>query len=68
MFFNVRIVSRSPAEISTPICALMGLWSHANLTCLLNLAFCCMAVNFKVKNVFQYYKLIAGMTVEYEML
>ncbi len=38
MFFNSHIVIRSAAELSTPIGAFMGLRSHANLPCLVNLA------------------------------
>ncbi len=38
VFFNVHIVSRSTAEISTPISAVLELRSCANLPCLVNLA------------------------------
>ncbi len=38
VFFNLRIVSSSPAELSTPLGAFMELQSHANLLCLVNLA------------------------------
>ena len=38
LFFNFRFVSRSNSELSTPICAFMGLRSHDNLPCLVNLA------------------------------
>ncbi len=38
MFFNVRIVSKSPAELSPPIGAFMELRYNANLPCLVNLA------------------------------
>ncbi len=31
VFLNFHVVSRSPAELSTPICAFMGLHSHSNL-------------------------------------
>ncbi len=40
LFFNVRIVSKSPAELSPPIGAFMELYSNANLPCLLYLAHC----------------------------
>jgi len=36
--FNVHILSKSPAELFTPICVFVGLRSHANLPCLVNLA------------------------------
>ncbi len=38
VFFNVRIVSKSPTEFSPPICAFMELSLNANLPCLVNLA------------------------------
>ncbi len=38
MFFNLRVVSKSPADISTPIAAVLELRSHANLPCLVKLA------------------------------
>ncbi len=38
VFFNVRIVCKSPAEISPPICTFMELFSKANLPCLVHLA------------------------------
>ncbi len=38
VFFNVHIVSKSPAELSPPICAFMEMRSNANLPCLVNLA------------------------------
>ncbi len=38
VFFHLRIVSKSPAEISPPICAVLELCSRANLPCLLKLA------------------------------
>jgi len=38
LFFNVRIVSKSPTELYTPISAFIGLQSHTNLTYLVNLA------------------------------
>ncbi len=38
VFFNVHIVSKSPAEFSPPIGAFMELLSNANLPCLVNLA------------------------------
>ncbi len=38
LFFNVHIVSKSPAECSPPIGAFMELCSNANLPCLENLA------------------------------
>ncbi len=38
VFFNLRIVSKSPAEISMPIGAVLELRSHANLPRLVNLA------------------------------
>ncbi len=38
MFFNFHIVSKSPAEISTPISAVLELSSRANLPCLVKLA------------------------------
>lgn len=31
VFLNFHVVSRSPAEMSTTICAFMGLRSHSNL-------------------------------------
>ncbi len=37
VFFNVRIVRKSPAEISPPVCAFMELFSKANLPCLVHL-------------------------------
>ncbi len=40
LFFNMRIVSKSPAEISMPISTLLELHSCANLACLVNLALC----------------------------
>ncbi len=38
VFFNLRIVSKSPAEISMHIGAVLELHSHANLPCLVKLA------------------------------
>ncbi len=38
VFFNLRFVSKSPAEISIPIGALLELRSRANLPCLVKLA------------------------------
>lgn len=38
VLFNVHIVSKSFAELSSPIGILMGLWSHANLPSLVHLA------------------------------
>ncbi len=38
VFFNLHVVSKSPAEISTPIGALLELCSRANLPCLVKLA------------------------------
>ncbi len=38
VFFNVHIVSKSPAECSPPIGAFMELCSNANLPCMVNLA------------------------------
>ncbi len=38
MFFNLRVVSKSPAEISTPIGAVLELCSRANLPCLVKLS------------------------------
>ncbi len=38
VFFILCVVSKSAAELPTPICAVMGLRSHANLLCLVNLA------------------------------
>ncbi len=38
VFFNVRIVSKSHAEFSPPICAFMESRSNDNLPCLVNLA------------------------------
>ncbi len=38
LFFNVHIVSKSPAEISPPIGAFMELRSNSNLPSLVNLA------------------------------
>ncbi len=38
VFFNFRIVSKSPAEISTPIGTVLELRSRANLPCLVKLA------------------------------
>ncbi len=38
VFFNLCVVSKSPAEISTPIGAVLELHSRANLPCLVNLA------------------------------
>ncbi len=36
--FNLRVVSKSPTEMSPPIGALLELLSRANLPCLLKLA------------------------------
>ncbi len=38
MFFNLRVVSKSPTETSTPIGTVLELLSRANLLCLINLA------------------------------
>ncbi len=38
LFFNLRVVSKSPAEISTPIGAVLELQSRTNLPCLVKLA------------------------------
>lgn len=38
VFFNLFIVSKSPAEFSTPFGTFMGMRSHTNLHCLVNLA------------------------------
>ncbi len=38
VLFNVCTVSRSSTELSTPIGAFMGLCSHTNLPCLVNMA------------------------------
>ncbi len=38
MFFHLRIVRKSPAEISMPVGAVLELHSRADLTCLVNLA------------------------------
>ncbi len=38
MFFNLHIVSKSPAEISIPIGTVLELRSRANLSCLVKLA------------------------------
>ncbi len=38
VFCNLCIVSKSPTEISTPICAVLELCSRANLPCLVKLA------------------------------
>ncbi len=38
VLFNVRIVSKSPAEFSPSICAFMELRSNANLPCSVKLA------------------------------
>ncbi len=38
VFFNVHIVSKSPAEFFPPIGAFMELCSNANLPCLVNFA------------------------------
>ncbi len=40
VFFNVCVVSISPAEFSPSICAFLELCSNANLPCLVNLAIC----------------------------
>ncbi len=40
VFFNVCIVSKSPAEFSPRIGAFMELCSNANLSCLVNMALC----------------------------
>ncbi len=40
VFFHLRVVSKSPAEISTPIGAVLELCSRANLPCLVKLASC----------------------------
>ncbi len=41
VFFNLHVVSKSPAEISTPISSVLELWSCANLHCLENMAHDC---------------------------
>ncbi len=46
VFFNMRIVSKTPAEFFSRIGAFMELRSNANLPCLVNLA---LRDNFKVK-------------------
>ncbi len=38
VFFNVHLISRSPAEFSPPIGTFMELRSNARLPCLVNLA------------------------------
>ncbi len=38
VFFNLRVVSKSPTEISTPIGAVLELCSRANLPCFVKLA------------------------------
>ncbi len=38
VFFILCVVSKSATELPTPICAVMGLRSRANLPCLINLA------------------------------
>ncbi len=40
LFFNVRIVSKSPEELSPPICTFMELRTNANLPFLVNGPMC----------------------------
>ncbi len=40
VFFKLHVVSKSPAEICTPIGAVLELRSRSNLPCLVNLALC----------------------------
>jgi len=40
VFFHLCVVSRSRAELSTPVGAFMGSRSYVNLTCSVNLSLC----------------------------